>query len=68
MSRPKVFARWVRSNRAHLGVTQAELGAMLGVSKQTVYLWESGRALCHGEHLLLLQRLVPQGRQPAGGR
>jgi len=33
----------VRSLRTSLEITQTEFGAMLGVTKQAVWLWETGR-------------------------
>jgi DNA-binding transcriptional regulator YiaG len=62
MKRPTKFQAWVRRLRRQLGVSQSGLGRMLGVTKQTVWLWESGRARPRSSHLLMLQRLVPMGQ------
>ena len=62
MKRPTKFQSWVRRLRRQLGVSQSGLGRMLGVTKQTVWLWESGRARCRGAHMLMLRRLVPMGK------
>ena len=47
----------IKEIRAHLGVTQAELG--LGVSERTVQNWESGTTIPESKHALL-RGLKPQ--------
>jgi DNA-binding XRE family transcriptional regulator len=37
-------AKGFATHRRRLGLSAAEAGAMLGVSGQTIYLWESGKA------------------------
>ncbi|HPP52075.1 MAG TPA: helix-turn-helix domain-containing protein, partial [Thermoguttaceae bacterium] len=36
--------RWVRSQRARLGLSAEEYGKLLGVSRLTVYHWEKGKS------------------------
>jgi len=68
-SEMRAVAAWVAQLRAALGLTQAELGGVLKVSKQTVWLWEAARSYPRDRHLLALQRLVPQvGRAGRKGR
>ncbi len=43
LKRDKTTGKMVRELREKLGVSQRELGLLLGVSAQAVYLWESKR-------------------------
>jgi DNA-binding XRE family transcriptional regulator len=38
-------ARYIKENRARLNITQVELARRIGVSSNTVYLWERGTNL-----------------------
>jgi DNA-binding XRE family transcriptional regulator len=42
-ARRKRLARQIRAERTARGLTQAELGQILGVEMQTVYKWEAAR-------------------------
>jgi DNA-binding transcriptional regulator YiaG len=59
--RPKGLA----SHRRRLGLSAAELGRMFGVSGQTVYLWESGRARPRPSHMPAIAALRSLGRKQA---
>jgi DNA-binding transcriptional regulator YiaG len=54
-----------RSIRERAGATQAEIAAVLGVSKQAVERWERGEAKPRGRHaaayVLLLEQLEAAG-------
>jgi DNA-binding XRE family transcriptional regulator len=47
----------LRTWRWEHGLTQAELGALLGVDKMTVYRWESGQTEFPAYLALALERL-----------
>lgn len=44
----------LREERERLGLSQPRLGELLGVTKQTVFSWESGRTAPDGFHLMAL--------------
>lgn len=46
----------IKQVRAHLGLSQAELGALAGVSKSAVSQWERGLTLPERDALMALQR------------
>lgn len=49
-----------RSRREQAGVNQTELARALGVSRQAVSQWESGRKVPSAEHALTYARLLRQ--------
>ena len=59
--RPKGLA----SHRKRLGLSAAELGLLLGVSGQSVYLWEAGRARPSAQHMPAIAALRRLGRRQA---
>ncbi|UCH17263.1 MAG: helix-turn-helix domain-containing protein [Burkholderiales bacterium] len=59
--RPKGLA----SHRRRLGLSAAELGRMFGVSGQTIYLWETGRARPRPAHMPAIAALRSLGRRQA---
>lgn len=58
-------AKGLASHRRRLGLSAAELGRMFGVSGQTVYLWESGRARPRPGHMPAIAALRSLGRRQA---
>lgn len=44
----------LREERERLGYSQPKLGELLGVTKQTVFAWETGRTAPDGFHLMAL--------------
>jgi len=55
----------VRSLRTSLEITQTEFGAMLGVTKQSVWLWETGRMRPSMScRMAMLQLRELYGKQP----
>lgn len=57
--RPKGFA----SLRAKLGISASEAGKLLGVSGQSIYLWESGRARPSRDRLVAIAALRKAGKR-----
>ena len=47
----KIIGERIREARTKLGLTQARLAEQVGVSSQTVWSWEAGRAKPTHEHL-----------------
>lgn len=55
-----------RAERAQAGVNQTEVAAALGVSRQAVSQWETGRKVPSAEHALAYGKLLRQlGRKAA---
>jgi len=57
--RPKGFA----TLRAKLGISANEAGKLLGVSGQSIYLWESGRARPSRDRLVAIAALRKAGKR-----
>jgi DNA-binding transcriptional regulator YiaG len=57
--RPKGLA----SLRERLGLSARECGLLLGVSGQSIYLWEAGRARPSGKHLAGIAALRKAGKR-----
>jgi DNA-binding XRE family transcriptional regulator len=62
--RPKGLA----SLRERLGLSARECGLLLGVSGQSIYLWESGRARPSGKHLAGIAALRKTGKREVAAR
>jgi DNA-binding XRE family transcriptional regulator len=62
--RPKGLA----SLRERLGLSARECGLLLGVSGQSIYLWESGRARPSGKHLAGIAALRKAGKREVTAR
>lgn len=58
-------AKGLASHRRRLGLSAAELGRMFGVSGQTIYIWESGRARPRPGHMSAIAALRTLGRRQA---
>lgn len=58
-------AKGLASHRRRLGLSAADLGRLFGVSGQTVYLWESGRARPRPKHMTAIAALRTLGRRQA---
>ena len=66
--RVRFAAKGLRSQRNRLGLSQADLGTLLGVSVQSIYNWESGSARPRDEQLAKLAALRGIGKREAGER
>jgi len=62
--RPKGLA----SLRERLGLSARECGLLLGVSGQSIYLWESGRARPSAKHLAGIAALRKSGKREVAAR
>jgi DNA-binding XRE family transcriptional regulator len=58
-------AQGLASHRRRLGLSAADLGLLLGVSGQTIYLWETGRARPRPGHMPAIAALRSLGRRQA---
>ena len=54
--------------RGRLGLSARECGLLLGVSGQSIYLWESGRARPSGPHLAAIAALRRIGKRDAAAQ
>ncbi len=61
-------AKSVRSQRRRLNLSAAEFAKLLGVSAQTIYLWESGRSRPRQAQLQSLVAVREMGRREAQAR
>ncbi|MEW6025615.1 MAG: helix-turn-helix transcriptional regulator [Pseudomonadota bacterium] len=58
----------VRAQRTRLGLSAAELGALVGVSAQTIYNWETGSTRPRAEQLAALAAVRKMGKREARAR
>ena len=58
----------LRSHRRRLGLSAADCGRLLGVSGQSVYLWESGKARPRAGALPAIAELRAMGKKQAAER
>lgn len=61
-------SKGLASLRAKLGLSARECGLLLGVSGQSIYLWESGRARPSSKNLEAIAVLRKQGKREVGKR
>lgn len=61
-------ARGLRSHRKRLGLSAAELGQLIGVTAQTVYNWEQGKARPRGPQFTRLVELRALGKRAVTAR
>ena len=66
--RVRFGAKGLRSQRKRLGLSQTDMGALLGVSAQSIYNWESESARPRGEQLAKLAALRGIGKREARER
>jgi DNA-binding transcriptional regulator YiaG len=58
-------AKGLASQRRRLGLSAEKLGRMFGVSGQTVYLWEAGKARPRARHMPAIVALRTLGKKEA---
>lgn len=64
-TRVRFGAKGLRAQRTRLGLSQTEFGALLGVSGQSIYNWESESARPRAEQLAKLAALRGIGKREA---
>ena len=64
----KATPQTLRRIRAKLGVTQAELAKLVGVSGNAAWQWEAGRATPRGRKIKAIQDLTKIGKREARRR
>lgn len=68
-ARPMRFvAKGLRSLRARLGVSAAEFGQLVGASGQSIYNWESGKAVPRAAQMAALAKVRGLGKREAQSR
>ena len=67
-TRVRFAAKGLRSQRNRLGLSQTDMGTLLGVSAQSIYNWESESAHPRHEQLLKMAALRGIGKREAGER
>jgi DNA-binding transcriptional regulator YiaG len=65
---PRFVAKGLKSLRARLGASAGDLGRLLGVSGQSVYNWENGKATPRRAQLLALAELRGLGKREVQAR
>jgi DNA-binding transcriptional regulator YiaG len=58
----------VRAQRTRLGLSAAEMGALVGVSAQTVYNWEAGKSRPRAEQLAMIAAVRKMGKREVKAR
>lgn len=66
--RVRFIAKGLRSQRKRLGLSQTDLGTLLGVSAQSIYNWESESARPRDDQLAKLAALRGIGKREAAER
>ncbi|HET9978112.1 MAG TPA: helix-turn-helix transcriptional regulator [Burkholderiaceae bacterium] len=63
--RIRFTAKGLASQRRRLGLSAEKLGRMFGVSGQTIYLWEAGKARPRARHMPAIAALRTLGKKEA---
>ena len=58
-------AKSLASQRRRLGLSAGDLGLLMGVSTQSIYNWEEGKARPHARHLSAIAALKSLGKKDA---
>ena len=58
----------VRAQRTRLGLSAADMGALVGVSAQTIYNWEAGTSRPRAEQLAAIASVRKMGKREAKAR
>lgn len=64
-TRTRFSAKGLAKQRQKLGLPAADMGALLGVSAQTVYNWEAGKAKPRAQQLAAIAALRGMGKRQA---
>jgi len=58
----------VRAQRTRLGLSAPEMGALVGVSAQTIYNWEAGKSRPRAEQLAIIAAVRKMGKRKVKAR
>ncbi len=61
--RHRITADGVKALRSRLGLSAGQLGSLVGVSGQTIYLWERGKIAPRAKRLGVLVKLRGMGKK-----
>jgi DNA-binding transcriptional regulator YiaG len=64
-TRTRFSAKGLATQRQKLGLAAADMGALLGVSAQTIYNWESGKSKPRAQQLAAIATLRGMGKRQA---
>jgi len=64
----RLSAKSLASQRQRLALSAHDCGLVMGVSEQSIYNWESGKARPRAEHLLAIAALRTMGKKEAAAR
>jgi DNA-binding transcriptional regulator YiaG len=64
-TRTRFSAKGLATQRQKLGLSAADMGALLGVSAQTVYNWEAGKSKPRAQQLAAIATLRGMGKRKA---
>jgi DNA-binding transcriptional regulator YiaG len=64
----RFVAKGLRSLRARLGVSAAEFGRLVGASGQSIYNWETGKAVPRAAQMAALAKVRGLGKREAQAR
>lgn len=66
--RLRFSAKGLASNRQRLGLSAASFGQLIGVSGQSIYLWEAGKAFPSAKYVAAIAALRGIGKREAAAR
>jgi len=67
-TRVRFSAKGLATHRQRLGLSAADMGALLGVSAQSIYHWESGKSKPRVQQLSAIATLRSMGKRQAKAR
>ena len=67
-TRTRFSAKGLATHRQRLGLSAAEMGALLGVSAQSIYHWESGKSKPREQQLSAIATVRSMGKRQAKAR
>jgi DNA-binding transcriptional regulator YiaG len=67
-TKARFSAKGLVTHRQRLGLSAADLGTLLGVSAQSIYLWEAGKTKPRQQQILAIAALRKMGKREAKAR
>ena len=65
VTKVRFSAKGLATHRQRLGLSAADLGALLGVSAQSIYLWEAGKSKPRQQQLAAISAMRKMGKREA---